>query len=120
MFNKIAVFQAATMMARHATERQQHIAENIANADTPDYKARDIAPFADIYASAAKSPNDNLKHTQFRTHLINHAGVASPNGNTVSLEDQMWRSAAAARQHETAVTIYGKSLNLLRTALGGR
>ena len=30
-------------------QRVRHVSENIANADTPGYRAQDITPFAEIY-----------------------------------------------------------------------
>ncbi len=49
MFEKLEIFRMAGAMAQHATARQSVIAENIAQADTPGYKARDVAPFAQTY-----------------------------------------------------------------------
>lgn len=49
MFNKIEVMQMAQAMATHAGLRQTAVSQNIANADTPGYKARDVAEFAATY-----------------------------------------------------------------------
>ena len=40
------VLSLASGLAAHASARQQVIAENVAHADTPGYRARDIADFA--------------------------------------------------------------------------
>ena len=39
--------------------------------------------------------------------------------NTVSIEDQMWRSAEASRDHNAATTIYSKALAMLRASVSG-
>ena len=111
MLKNIDLMTTAANMARHAASRQSVIAENIANADTPGYKAQDIEPFSAIFART-----DSVAPRRIE---IEASGVASPNGNTVSLEDQMWRSSKAARQHEIATTIYAKAISLLRAGLGG-
>ncbi len=119
MMNDLKILQTASAMARHAVERHSQIAENIANANTPGYKAKDLKPFAETFArnqTNAATGADNA----LRAERITTPGVASPNGNTVSLEDQMWRSAAATRDHDTALTIYSKTISMLRTSLSSR
>lgn len=120
MFNDLNVLQTAAAMARHAAARQELIAENIANADTPGFKARDLESFTEYYKRIEADASVNHKTHKFRTTEISQDGLTAPNGNSVSIEDQIWKSAATARQHETAVTIYSKSLSLLRIALGSR
>jgi len=119
MFNDLKILHTASLMARHAVERHAQVAENIANADTPGYKAKDIEPFAEAYARRERTTVDGGANA-FRSERIQTPGVASPNGNTVSLEDQMSRSAATTRDHDTAITIYSKTLSMLRSSLGGR
>ena len=46
MFENLQVFKIAHAMAVHAGKRQSVIAANMANADTPGYRARDVAPFS--------------------------------------------------------------------------
>jgi flagellar basal-body rod protein FlgB len=120
MFNDLKILHTASLMARHAVQRHGQIAENIANADTPGYKAKDIEPFAETYARSQRMTAEGARAQAFRAGRIETTGVASPNGNTVSLEDQMSRSAATTRDHDTAITIYSKTLSMLRTSLGGR
>ena len=47
-------------------------------------------------------------------------GAETPNGNTVSLEDQMLRAAEVRQQHELATGVYAKSLEILRAAVTRR
>jgi len=44
--------------------------------------------------------------------------VESPNGNTVSLEAEMIRSTELRQQHDMAIGIYQKSLQIMRTSMG--
>jgi len=127
MFKNLEIFQMAGAMARHAETRQTMIAQNIANADTPGYKARDIASFAEIYRTQDSStmrttraghltgssqPND--------TRIVAGEGSESPNGNNVSLETEMVKAASVRQEHDQALAIYQASLGILRSSLGRR
>ncbi len=50
MFNDLKILNTASLLARHSVQRHAQIAENIANADTPGFKAKDLEPFAQTYA----------------------------------------------------------------------
>jgi flagellar basal-body rod protein FlgB len=43
-----------------------------------------------------------------------------PSGNAVDLTDEMMKLAANQMDYQAATTLYSKSLNLLKTALGKR
>ena len=118
----------AQALAAHAAARQAAIVENVANADTPGYRARDLADFADTYRAADQGA---LRQTRAgpsrRGGRVDRSGTGrarrdrtqSPNGNTVSLEDQMVRAAEVRqREHDLALAVYRKSLDILRTASG--
>ncbi|MER5170792.1 FlgB family protein [Thioclava sp. GXIMD2076] len=125
MFEKIDVMNMAESMARHAAQRQSAVSRNMANADTPDYKAQDVTPFAETYQEEVAMPMkatrsghigaDNLVTSQTVTR--SDSGTASPNGNTVSLEDEMVKAVETKRQHDLALTIYKSTLNILRTSV---
>ena len=117
MLADLEIFTLAGAKARHATARQTVIARNVANADTPGYRAEDIEPFDNAFAQRSLTGKIGEAPRTFYTTAL---GAASPNGNTVSLEDEMMRAAEAARDHELASTIYAKALSMMRTALGTR
>ncbi len=124
MFSDLKIMHTASMLARHSVQRHAQVAENIANADTPGYKAKDLEPFAEAFAKSQRSQMDarasGFATQAFEARKIDVKGVASPDGNTVSLEDQMTRSTAAVRDHDTALTVYSKALAMMRATLGGR
>ncbi|MEL6792619.1 MAG: flagellar basal body protein [Pseudomonadota bacterium] len=125
-------------LAAYAGQRQNLISENVANADTRRFKARDLKAFEDVYEGAgaidaarmaAFSPRvTRPTHIGFeaaqaaggahRPQEIAKLGAASPNGNTVSVEDQMARGAEALMQHEMALVIMKKAGEMVRMALG--
>ena len=120
MFTDLKILHTASALARHSVNRHAQIADNIANADTPGFKAKDLDPFSEAFTRSEHARAMGSDKSGFRAEKIDIAGVASPNGNTVSLEDQMTRSTAAARDHDTALTVYSKTLSMLRATLGGR
>lgn len=126
MFDKIEILSMAQSMATHAAERQNVVAQNMANADTPGYRARDLRAFADVYQQAAEplraTRPGHLSPVQaaFDPKSIHRTdpGTMSPNGNSVSLEDEMVKATAVKRDHDLALAIFKSSMGILRTGLG--
>ena len=125
MADSVNILNLASAMARHAAQRHTVLSENIANADTPNYKAKDLEPFAEAFTRLSQSGQSfsqqlNSAHgnSVWREETISGSGITSPNGNTVSLEDQMMRSIEAQQDHMAATAIYKKAMGLLRTSLG--
>jgi flagellar basal-body rod protein FlgB len=129
MFDRPQVMQVASALASHAARRQMAIAENVANADTPGYRARDLTAFAESYRSSADDAPRQTRPGHLGAvagaggaDLVERTGAGhlSPNGNSVSLEREMVASAAVRRDHDMALTVYRKSLDILRSSLGRR
>lgn len=128
MDNGFNMMGTAKALMAHAARRQVLVAGNVANADTPGYRAVDLQGFDKVMASGGRS--DPLQMTATRVkHLTGaswHGGMAledvgreaSPNGNTVSLEDEMFRQADIRREHDLALAVYNAGLGLSRTATG--
>ena len=127
MFEKLEIFRMSHAMASHAGARQAVVAQNMANADTPGYAARDLAPFKALYEAQGGTPG--VRATR-EGHILGQGGQSGftpseragaqrdPNGNSVALETEMLNAVEVKRQHDRAITIYKSSLTLLRTALG--
>lgn len=127
MFADLNVLSLASAMAAHAGARQAVIARNMANSDTPGYRAQDIAPFAEV--AAATAAETGLRATR-PGHLGGGAGqvghwatfaaesAPDPNGNTVSIEREMLNAVEVKRQHDQALAIYRSALGILRAGLG--
>jgi flagellar basal-body rod protein FlgB len=111
-------------------ERQRVLAENVANADTPQFRPRDLAPIA---ADRLVSPPGvvTLARTQ-PSHIVAVADSTGfqfqrdggydvrPTGNAVNLEDEMLKVAANQMDYQAAASVYSRSLALFKTALGRR
>ena len=111
--------------------RQDVLSQNVANADTPGYSARDVKPidFQDILKGEAQSA-PGLTVTDPR-HIAVAPDASStfentdapdtesnPSGNTVSLEQEMIRVADTQAQYQAAANLYSKAVGMMRTAIG--
>ncbi|HET9067544.1 MAG TPA: FlgB family protein [Amaricoccus sp.] len=125
----LSILNLASALAAHASARQEVIAGNVAHADTPGYRARDIADFASILDG---TPGLSARMTRpghiafgadprgFEPREAAAFGAETPNGNSVSLEDQMLRAAAVRQEHDLALGVYSKTLDILRTTVTRR
>ena len=124
MFEDLKILHMASALARHASARHGLIAQNIANADTPGYKAKDLEEFSVAFeragfdASRQGGVGDASFEGGFKEIALKAKGVESPNDNTVSLEDQMVRATDAQSAHDAAMAIYKKTMDILRASLG--
>ncbi len=127
MFERLNVFNIAYSMATHAGKRQALVSENIANADTPGYHAKDIKPFTEVFA-AGETQRDMVATRGSHLHGADGSGFdwavqedrsnLDPNDNSVSVEEQILNGVEAKRQHDRALAIYRSSMNILRASLG--
>lgn len=123
MFQNLDVFRTAMAMARHAGVKQAFSAQNIANADTPGYRARDLPEFRDSLRESLmgqRATRENHLNGSADRALVftERRNAMDPNGNTVSLEQEMVNAVGAKRQHDRALAIYRNNLSVLRTSLG--
>jgi flagellar basal-body rod protein FlgB len=111
--------------------RQRVLAENVANADSPQFRPHDLAP-PDFERRSQPVMAVSLARTE-SGHIGGGAGTPSPfrsetasgyeirpTGNAVSLEQEMMKVAANQMDFQAATALYTHSLNLIKTALGKR
>ncbi|MCV2866088.1 FlgB family protein [Defluviimonas sp. WL0075] len=127
MVQQPQILTIASALARHTAIRQALVAQNIANADTPGYRGRDLEDFSTLFARGgdgamrASRPGHIGQFASFgltEPQPVAGGGSMSPNGNDVSLEDEMVRAAAIRQDHDLALSVYRTSLGVLRTSLG--
>lgn len=141
MFENLKIFSMASALAQHGAARQSIVAENIANADTPGYRARDVADFAVAYdpgpsndlavgrADGRTAQTKGLQATrpghQFEGEAsysaapreVYRPGAESPNGNNVSIENEIFAAAEASSDHQKALAVYRSALSVLRSSI---
>lgn len=113
-------------------ERQRLLAENVSNADTPNFRPRDLAPpsFGRQVQQASGQLQLALTSPQ---HLAGPSAAGGgfaaqrqsqydvkPAGNAVNLEDEMMKVASNQMDYQAAVSLYSRSMGLIRTAIGKR
>ena len=109
-------------------ERHRLLAENIANAAPPNYRARGLAP--PVFGRALRSAAISLARTE-PGHIAGVGGAGSPfaedgnrhyearpRGNGVTHEDEMLKLADNHVDYEAMTSLYTHSLALLKTAPG--
>jgi flagellar basal-body rod protein FlgB len=107
------------------------LAENVANADTPNFRPHDLAP--PTFDRSGASPAASLTLVRTNPNHLTASGGASPfardrkesyevrpAGNAVRLEDEMLKVATNQMDYQAATALYGRSLALIKTALGKR
>jgi flagellar basal-body rod protein FlgB len=133
MFEKLGIFQMAKAQMDWIAQRQEVLAENVANANTPKYLPKDLKPL-DFKSVLAGTMTDTVQvaATDPR-HIVPEMGVdvqkalvqkktyeSTPSGNAVVLEEQMAKVGEAAGAYNAAAAIYSKYRTMIRTALGSR
>lgn len=129
MYEHLTLFRMSGAMARHATARQAVIAENLAHADTPGYREKDVAAFADTFEDAPRTARLTRTRPGHRIggaelYGLRSREVESPavelNGNSVSVITEMMKSARTRQEHDTALTIYRSTMKVLRATVSSR
>jgi flagellar basal-body rod protein FlgB len=108
-------------------QRQQVLSENVANSDTPNYRPQDLTEPKFELSAPGLAPLQ-LARTD-SSHIAGFGGAPSfagdhnqyqvrPAGNAVNLEDEMLKIAQNNMDYQAATQLYGRSIGLIKTALG--
>ncbi|WP_269514667.1 flagellar basal body protein [Brevundimonas subvibrioides] len=108
-------------------ERQRVVAQNVANADTPGYVAKDLKTPTDFAAALRNGggltmSRTNAAHLTSGTPVARFTSSASPDsettldGNSVVVEEQMLKMAESRMAYDAAIGLYQKSMSMLRLA----
>ncbi|HAK64201.1 MAG: flagellar basal body rod protein FlgB [Pseudomonadota bacterium] len=128
--NKAPLFAAMRAKMEWLSERQKILAENIANADTPGFKARDLKPvdFTEYLKNHAATElaltnpmhikgGRDAQRFNFTT-VISSGSETDPSGNSVAIEEQMMKIGETQMEYESATGIYRKNAQMMKIALG--
>ena len=118
---------------RWLESRQKILSENVANAETPGYRERDLRPldFKELVAGGSSTGLISTATTN-PMHIAIHGSddarfgadrkstfETTPDGNSVVMEDEMMKVADNQQDYQIATMLYTKSLNLLKMAVKG-
>ncbi|MGZ3786880.1 MAG: flagellar basal body rod protein FlgB [Bacteriovorax sp.] len=124
--------QALAASLKYRQMRQELIASNIANAETPGYKAKKL-DFEDALARALDTDGQQTLKTTDSKHFnvggggFNNLqpeiyeesnGIVSPDGNTVDRDQEMADMAENKIMYDASVQLLNKKLGLMKYVVG--
>lgn len=124
----IPIFSMLRTKLHWHQERQRLLAENVANADTPEFKPSDLAPpkfdanrsgaapVALLRTNPLHLASSEAAGSQFELKRAQNFEVV-PTGNAVNLEDEMMKVASNQMDFQTASALYTHGLSLIKTAI---
>ena len=133
----LALIDGLTRSMKALSARQQVIAQNLANSETPAFKAREtVAPdFSALLAAQGEGGAGRVARPQVRIsggmaalgarqpnggRIIadGDTGETKPDGNNVVIEEQMLKLGQVQSDFAAVTSIYRKQMTMLKTAAG--
>lgn len=132
---KLSFFQIAQERMDWLAQRQKVVSQNLANANTPGYEARDVKELDFKSALSRTLARETQSIPAARTdpaHLTGSLPQAGPyrvetvrrpfeytlDKNGVDVEEQMEKAASNRSAYELASNLVLKNLSMIRTAIG--
>jgi flagellar basal-body rod protein FlgB len=132
---RIPLFVLAMDRMSWLDRREQVLAENIANSDTPEFKPSDLKPLDTSKALGRGAIGGPLAPTVTNPMHIGaaeagrggaaivsererHPYETTPSGNAVVIEEQMVKVAETQADYQMATSLYRKYMDMLKLALG--
>ena len=123
---KIGLFDLAEKRLTWTAQRQSVLAGNIANANTPGFRARDVTSFADVLAgTGTMAPVQTQPGHLAGTMPTGVASLARQrptvralDGNAVALDEQLTKVADTETTQSLVTSIWRKYVGMFNTALG--
>ncbi len=108
----VYLFDLASAQQHWLAVRQATVAENVANANTPGYVGKDVAPFTDVLQQAqlqlsATQPG-HISSDPLSTDDASKDGSeweVVPSGNSVSMEHEMLKANTVGRDYSMNTAI---------------
>ena len=120
------MFPVLEELLTRTSKRQQALAANVANLDTPGYKAKDYS-FQDAMASSIElavtsDKHINPMHDTSTARVIEVGTVEKPNGNDVDIERELTEITKNGLEYITLVQYLNQKVRTLRSAIseGGK
>lgn len=130
-FNNLPLMQMMTKKMSWLSRRTEVVSQNVANADTPDYNARDLKPVS--FAELVRKQTSSAEFAPQRTNALHLTGLkpsmpyrtedapdkyeGAIDGNDVSIEQQLSKLGETQMDYQMTLNLYRKHLDLMRTAI---
>ncbi len=124
----ISFFSLASRRLEWLGESQRVVSENVANADTPGFRAQTTSDFSEMVSGATTAGLSvtDPQHIQGTTSSGPVRTLEDPNawsttidGNSVVLEQQAIRASELTGSYQLAATLYRKGHEFLRLSVSG-
>jgi flagellar basal-body rod protein FlgB len=132
MDGKLNLFQVIAKRMDWLGQRQTVLAENIANADTPEFVPQDLserdfrrvlrgqmARVDPVATDAAHLRGTASEPGAARTYRVETPYETSPSGNAVILEEQLVKIGETQTNYQMMTNLYRKHMEMFRMALRG-
>jgi flagellar basal-body rod protein FlgB len=127
--SKIPFFDLINKRLSWLAQRQDLLAQNVANGDTPGYKARDLKEpsFAELVRGtggtvrpvATQPAHFGANEQGPRWAAIDDKSSAPTiNGNSVDMENELIKVSKTGIDYQFAINLYRKQIGMIKTALG--
>ncbi len=115
-------YQLANKLLDVSVLRQEAIASNIANAETPGYRRLDVAPYFATELRATLQAGDLAAAARLQPKLIEdaHARSMRPDGNTVEIDHELLQMNRNTVEHDFLTELISRNIKQLRLAITGR
>lgn len=116
-------YQLARKLLDASVLRQEAIATNVANAETPGFRRLDVAPDFAVQLKARMAAGDLAQSAaSIRPHLAEDSTARSvrPDGNTVEIERELMTMNRNAVEYDYLAEVVSNNLKQLRLAITGR
>jgi flagellar basal-body rod protein FlgB len=137
----LPLFSAISRKMNWLSARQKLLAQNVANVDTPQYKATDLKPLdfknelARTAGLASEGGQAQWGQLQLASTSDSHLQAPPPDpsldnsavketeerdisGNTVSIEGEMMKISETTTDYELITNLYKKQIGMLKLAVG--
>ncbi len=116
-------YQLARKLLDASALRQEAIASNIANAETPGYRRLDVSTdFAEQLKARSRTGDLNRDGDELRPTLVQdtRARTVRPDGNSVDIEHELLAMNKNAVEYEFLTEVVSQNIKQLKMAITGR
>lgn len=129
--NSLPLFAMMNKRMGWLTRRQEVLAQNIANSDTPGYQPSDLTRqnFRDMLRTSSSTGIDlrttsgahidvSRRTSQFRNSRAKEVYETAPDGNSVVVEEQLMKVSETEGSYRLVTNLYSKHVKMIKIALG--
>lgn len=118
---EIGAIKLSAQRIDYLSEKQQIIAKNISNSDTPGFRALEMRPFGEVLKGVNTSQPvkthpghlSGVNAGRSANAVVNKTSPMKPNGNNVVLEEQTLAGTQTQLDHSFATSLYKKAAALI-------